>query len=140
MELKIKCLKPYLLFILLCSSFSVFAQMKNDSRKLLQGKWLLESVSAYKVNDIKPVNIDSTNIEIYSQIEIKEDMAILSNKENIREVNYILDETGFRFATPSVMYITEWSVAGDKLYLLQIIPSLFDETKDVFVSLIYKHK
>lgn len=127
-----------LLLIFLSASLFTFAQTKNNDKELLQGKWVLESVAAHDPNKPEPLQIEDLNIEIYSEIEIKNDVATLISKQNTLKGKYKIDNSYLNFDLPATSFVVEWGIVENELHLLQRIEEPTETSGMILVSSIYK--
>lgn len=138
MNLKNKYLKLKLLLVPLCLSLSVFANTIVEN-KVLQGKWVLESVSARNVQDSQNADLDSLGITVYPEMLIYEDSITLVSKNGSQKIGYTTRNDFLWLGIPYNPFYAEWALNENKLYLewVQDIPN---ESKSIIILLLYRRK
>ncbi|MDR2149096.1 MAG: hypothetical protein LBE91_21865 [Tannerella sp.] len=122
------------------------AEKKDDPETLLQGTWVLEDVSVSEVNNARSIGLDDENIEIYAELEIRQDSILflpqnsLKTAENFRKTTFTVDDRELKFGSSMKSVYTEWGIANDRLYLLWRFKNPENELEIIFVNCIYKRK
>ena len=140
--------RKFFIFLMLLSSFSVFAQLKNEQKQIPEGKWVLkqESVGASKGCDhdksihIHEININDIDVEIFTELEVKQNSITLKSSKNILQGKYTYsNREGIRFDSP-IPFNPGGNVIAGVLYLQQRVNDPLDESHPIHVSFIYEQK
>ena len=140
--------RRFFIFFMLLSSFSVFAQLKNEQKQIPEGKWVLkqENVGASKGCDHErgihshDVNVNDIDVEIFTELEVKQNSITLkSSKSTLRGKYTYSDKEGIRFDS-SIPFSNGGNVIAGVLYLQQRVNDPLDEAHPVYVSFIYEQK
>ena len=116
--------------LLLCMSLGSHAQVlspveiyarKHCDPKLLEGQWMLESVSSIKGEET--INLNDSGFEFFEEMEFnKESVRIKSNKQSLTGKFNTSGNSGMiEFDFPSVPFSSGWAVIDGKLYIQQRI-------------------
>lgn len=128
---------------------SVFGQIADVVKTIPEGKWVLEmeNVKAQKtciheeVIHAREISMDSLNIEIFTEINVKGDILTFSSAKGTLQTKYeYTKKRGIQFDNPTFPFSGGGNVIADKLYLQQRIIDPADETDPIFVSFIYVFK
>ena len=142
--------RKFFIFLMLLSSFSVFAQLKNEQKQIPEGKWVLENVYASKgCNHDNPegdvhaheININDVDIELYTELEVKQNSVTLKSSKNTLQGTYVYtSREGIRFDTSAIPFGPGGNVFAGKLYMQQRVNNPLNESDPTYVSFIYEHK
>ena len=101
-----------IVFFMLLSPFLVFSQSKGDHKKVLQGKWVFESITAFDGNVQVPFNVDSLCCEIPTEMFIQQDDLTFSRRARADKVRFdaVISENGLCFPICG-----EWKIVENKL-------------------------
>ena len=80
--------RKFFIFLMLLSSFSAFAQLKNEQKQILEGKWVFESVSAFEENVQIPFSVENIYFEIPVEMDIQQDEVTFIRKGGEVKVKY----------------------------------------------------
>ena len=139
--------KFIILFMLLCS-FSVFSQQKNEQKRIPEGKWVLENVTATKgcdhndhEEDAHDIDINDVDIELYTELEVSQNSITLISSKNKLQGTYVYTSMeGIRFNSPAIPFNPGGNVIAGKLYLQQRVDDPLDKSDPTYVSFIYEQK
>jgi len=106
--------RKFFIFLMLLSSFAAFAQLKNEQKQIPEGKWVLESVSAFEENVQIPFGVENIDFEIPTEINIQQDEITFIRKEGATKVNYDVVVRG-NFLCFSAC--AEWKIVDNRLQL-----------------------
>ena len=144
--------RKFFIFLMLLSSFSVFAQLKNEQKQIPEGKWVLKPENIYVskgCNHDNPegdvhtheININDVDIELYTELEVKQNSITLKSSKNILQGTYVYTRReGIRFDTSAIPFSPGGNVFADKLYLQQRVNDPLNESHPTYVSFIYEQK
>ena len=125
-----------IIFFMLLGSFSVFAQVKNEQKQILEGKWVLENVSAFEKNVQIQFSAENLDFEAPVEINVQQDELTFVYKENTTKVGYDVFSIDGKYLCFSVC--TEWKITDNKLQL-QLLPDM-DEENPIIIILNYNKK
>ncbi len=142
--------------VIVTCNISVFAQLKNKSKQIPEGIWVLDEEfiqasragcshgsSGEHIHTQRPTNIDidSLDIKLYTELQVKQDSMVLISPNGSVRVKYTFDDTnGIRFDSPTAPFSPGGNVFADRLYVQQQVADPLDEADLVYVSLIYVYK
>lgn len=95
-------------------SVSVIAQQENESKRIPDGKWVLESVAAFEENVQIPFSADNIDFDIPAEISIQQDDVTFVYKETTEKVKYSI---AVRANYLCFLVCAEWKIADGKLQL-----------------------
>ena len=128
---------------------TAFGQMSNQSRKIPEGKWVLEqqrvkaSIGCDHDRGVHAheISVDSLNIVFYTEINVKQDTLFFTSVENTLQTTYTYTlKTGIVFDNPSIPFSSGGNVIADKLYVQQRIINPLNEGDTVYVDFVYELK
>ena len=123
------------IFLMVLGAFSVFAQ-SNGEQRIPQGKWVLESASAFKGNVQIPIGTENPGFEIPAEINVQHNEVTFVYKESTQKVKY---EDAVMGSYLCFTACTEWKITGNKLQL-QTLPDPDEETPAVITLSYYNEK
>ncbi|MBF0647617.1 hypothetical protein IR083_02140 [Dysgonomonas sp. GY75] len=139
MILKVTYLKASLLLLFFCLSLFSFAQTKDGDKNLLQGKWVLENLSVVEIKDSGYTKINkSGDVDIFSEMEIKQDTIIIVHNGKILKGEYKFYDTNLSFETLPLPFNTGWYLFENKLHLQQDVIDPDGKSPKKIVSFILK--
>ena len=140
MEQIIVYIKACIILVFLSFSSHTVAQIVKSDTKLLQGVWELEEANVSYVNDTSHIDVKDIDIEIYSEINFHDKSVTTTSIQGIKTGEYKINEAYLEFSFSNISFDSYWNVFDNKLYLLQKIKNLEDETDTTHISYIYKRK
>ncbi|MBB4035322.1 hypothetical protein GGR21_001211 [Dysgonomonas hofstadii] len=141
MESKIIRLRVCLLLAVCSLSWFAIAQTTKNDIKSLQGEWVWEEASI-PCNESR-IHFDLINsyMKFYAEIEVKEETVLFKDEDQTKSVEYVVDGDYLAFELSSgKLFITEWAILEDKLYLEFTGNDIDDSSKETVVLLVYKRK
>ena len=156
--MKVKNLK--MIAIMVCIvPVSVFGQIPTVNKIIPEGKWELiqESVNAiigcrhecYMETDPKDehvhinqeVNVKNLDFDMYTELEVKQDIIILKSSEKMLNTKYIYtNKEGITYDSKDIPFNSGGNVYGNKLYVQQRMSNPTNEKETIYISFIYEHK
>ena len=114
----------------------VFAQTKDEQKKLPEGRWVLEKVTAFEENvQIIPFNADSLHCcTIPIEINVQKEKIVLTGKD---EVKFVASIRGKYVCFP---ICAEWKIVENKLQLQWKQDLESQELRMMTIVLTYKSK
>lgn len=131
--------KPSVLLIFFCLSLCLSAQTKIDSKKLIQGKWVLESVSAHEANNTQEIDLDSLGFVVYPEMQIGQDSIALGFQNDFEQSSYQLYDESLFFYGSRMPFFVKWALFQYKLYLEWEQP-IDNESRSIIILSSYKRK
>jgi len=136
---------------------AALGQVADVVKTIPEGKWVLKMESVHAIigcrhdslEDLEEdhvhvdheVNLNDIDIEIYANMEVRQDSIILKSSKNTLKTKYVYTKkSGIRFDSADIPFNPGGNVFGNLLYVQQRIVNPANENEEIFISFVYEYK
>ena len=131
--------RNFFIFCMLLCSVSAFVQPKDEQKRIPQGRWEFENITAFEENMQIPFGVNDLTFEIPTEMNVQQDELIFVHRESTQRVKY---GTVVRGKYLCFLVCAEWKVEGNRLLLqwVQDVDNLENVSGSRTIVLTYKLK
>jgi len=106
--------KKTVILILLLGTFPVFSQQGNEQKRIPEGKWVLENVSAFEGNAQIALTANDLGFRVPSEIDVQQDEVAFITENSSNRVRY---DDVVKGNLLCFLICAEWKIVDNKLQL-----------------------
>lgn len=135
-------------------SISAYAQPKNETKQIPEGKWVLvpERIQAFKPSchdgsseghicshEAVSISIDDIDVELYTELRVRQDSILLIAPQGNIGAKYVYTRRdGISYNSPAIPFMPRGTEHLNMLYVQQRVVDPLNESTPIYISLVYK--